>query len=225
MRQIIIDSIRVVNGELALVILAGLCGIRIVTGFMTYVSLATLIVMFFISIVVYGRIVAKIRGDAAPLATELIRDNWFNYLLVAFVLALPVMLFKQIANLGLISPVSFILAKESLDAVVHMAAIYVLPIVFIKKQHVVAIFSGIAYLSGTLKRSFPILLLVAVLFIFKATVVLSSIHILPPEAGMLSLIPYMLVVNVIFTYLAFIVFAVASAFLVKRSVEFSENGA
>ncbi len=80
-------------------------------------------------------------------------------------------------------------------------------------------------MSGTLKRSFPILLLVAVLFIFKATVVLSSIRILPPEAGMLSLIPYMLVVNVIFTYLAFIVFAAASAFLVKRSVEFSENGA
>ena len=206
-------------------LLAGLCSIRIGSGFMTYVSLAALIIMFFITIVVYGRIVEKIRGDAAPAAAKLIRDNWFNYIVVAVVLASPVLLFKQIADLGIISPKSFILAKESLNAVVHMATIYVLPIVFIKKQHVVAIFSGIAYLSKTLKGSFPIILLVAVMFIFKATVVLSSIHILPPEASMLSLVPYTLVVNVIFTYLAFVVFAAAATFLIEHSVELSRNGA
>jgi len=192
---------------------------------MTYVSLAALIVMFFIAIVVYGRLVAKIRGDAAPTAAKLIRDNWFNYIVVAVVLALPVLLFKQIADLGIISPKLFILAKESLNAVVYMATIYVLPIVFIKKQHIIAIFSGIAYLSKTLMRSFPIILLVAVMFIFKATVVLSSIHILPSQASMLSLVPYMLVINVIFTYLAFIVFAAAATFLIERSVELSRSGA
>ncbi len=63
------------------------------------------------------------------------------------------------------------------------------------------------------------------MFIFKATVVLSSTHILPPEADMLSLIPYMLVINVIYTYLAFIVFTAAAVFLAKYRVDFSENGA
>jgi hypothetical protein len=224
-RETIINSVRIVNTDLALVLLAGVCSIRIFSGVMTVVSLAGLLISLLVGIIVYGRIVARVKGGRNPPSNTILKDYWLNYVVVVVVLALPALLFGQLAKLVSFSLESFILAKEGLNALVHMATIYVLPIVFIKNQNLVAILAGIAYLLQNIKGSLAILVLVAIMFAFNMVVMLGLIKVWSPEEGILSLVPFMVVVNVVFTYLAFMVFAAATVMLIKPRSELAGNGA
>jgi hypothetical protein len=145
-RETIINSVRIVNADIALVLLVGICGIRIFGGVMTVVSLVGLLMALLVGIVVYGRIVARAQGKGNPPNKEVLKDYWFNYIVVVVVLSVPVLLFNYLAKLASFSPESFVLAKEGVTALVQLATVYVLPIVFLKNENIIAILAGISYL-------------------------------------------------------------------------------
>ena len=192
---------------------------------MTVVSLVGLLISLLVGIVVYGRIVARAQGRRNPPNNEVLKDNWLNYIVVVVVLALPVLLFNYLAKLAPFSIESFILAKEGLNALVHMATIYVLPIVFIKNENLVAILAGVAYLFRNFTESLTIILLVAVMFSLNIAVTLSITKAWSPEVDMLSLAPVMVLVNIVATYFVFLIFAAATVVLLQSKREVAGSGA
>ncbi|MCZ6731891.1 MAG: hypothetical protein O7B27_04965 [Gammaproteobacteria bacterium] len=225
MKEIITNSSRIVNANIGLVLLVGVCNIRILSGVMTYVSAVGLAVSIVLGIVVYGRIIARIEGESCLRSIDIVKENWLNYILVVVLLAAPVLLFSQVVKLFLISSQYFFLAKEGLAALINMATIYVLPIVFIKKQNVVAIFAGIAYFIQNLKRSLPIVGLVAFMYIINIAAAFGFISLMQPAGDILSIVPVMVVFNTFVTYLSFMIFAAASLVLTEKPVVSVENGA
>ena len=222
MNNIIVKSSKIVNADIALVLLSGICSIRIFSGVMTFVSFAGLVISFLVGIIVYGRIVARVRGVEHPPGKVIIRENLFNYLLVVILLALPVLLFSQLAKMAAVSPKSYILAKDGVNALIHIATIYALPIVFIKRQNIIAIFAGISYFFQNLKSSLGIIALVVVMFALNAAIMFWSIIVFSPQASMLGFVPLMLLVNVIFAYLDFMIFAAATTVLIAPRNEVVE---
>lgn len=192
---------------------------------MTVVSLVGLLISLLVGIVVYGRIVARAQGRRNPPNNEVLKDNWLNYIVVVVVLALPVLLINYLAKLAPFSIESFILAKEGLNALVHMATIYVLPIVFIKNENLVAILAGVAYLFRNFTESLTIILLVAVMFSLNIAVTLSITKAWSPEVDMLSLAPVMVLVNIVATYFVFLIFAAATVVLLQSKREVAGSGA
>jgi hypothetical protein len=192
---------------------------------MTVVSLVGFLISLLVGIVVYGRIVARVQGRRNPPNNEVLKNNWRNYVVVVVALAVPVLLFNYLAKLASISPESFILAKEGLNALVHMATIYVLPIVFIKNENLVAILAGIAYLFRNFTESLAIILLVAVMFLLNIAFSLSLIKSLSSELDIISLAPVMVLVNVVATYFVFLIFTAATVVLLQTKPGFAGNGA
>ncbi|MET0014789.1 MAG: hypothetical protein ABW088_14155 [Sedimenticola sp.] len=215
MKETIINSTRIVNANLLLVIMAGMSSIRIYSGVMTIISIIGLLVSFLIGIVVYGRIVARIKGESPSPVKILIKDHWLNYMLVGIVLAIPTLLFSQLPMSDSLSVESMILTKEGLNSIVHMVTIYVLPIVFIKKENLVAIMSGVLLLFQNLKGSLHVIALVALISFVNITLSMLLFKMILPGSNVYSLIPIMVLVNIVFTYLSFMIFAAATVNLIK----------
>lgn len=215
MKEIIIQSSRTVNADIILVLMVGVCNIRIFSEVMTWFSIVGIVISVVIGIVVFGRITARVRGiDCLP-SGIILKEYWLNYLLVTFVLAIPAILFSQIAKLFTFSPTSFLLTKEGLEVLVQIVTIYVLPIVFLKNESVIAIITGVIYFFKRIKKSLPIIGIVAVIFVINIAVLLRAIDVMPIEPNMQTLVPIMVIINVIFSYLAFLAFAAAAIVLAE----------
>jgi hypothetical protein len=224
-RKTIINSVRIVNADIALVLLAGVCGIRIFGGVMTVVSLVGLMISLLVGIIVYGRIAARAQGKRNPPNNKILKGCSLNYVVVVVVLSVPLLLFDYLAKLASFSPESFILAKEGVNALVHMVTIYVLPIVFLKNENLIAILAGIAYLFRNFTESLSIVFLVAAMFLLNIAVSLNMVKAWSPELNILSLAPVMVLVNVVATYLVFLIFAAATVVLLRPKPEVAGNGA
>ncbi len=192
---------------------------------MTVVSLVGLLIALLVGIVVYGRIVARAQGKGNPPNKEVLKDYWFNYIVVVVVLSVPVLLFNYLAKLASFSPESFFLAKEGVNALVHLATVYVLPIVFLKNENIIAILAGISYLFRHFTESLSIVLLVLAMFSLNIVVSLSMVKAWALESNILSLASVMVLVNVVATYFVFLIFAAATVVLLKPKSEVAGNGA
>ena len=216
---------RNVNSNIVLVILVGAFSVQILSGIMTYISLIGLIAAFIIEIIIYGRIIAEIKGQESPSSLSILKDNWINYIVVTVLLVTPVLLFKQLEHLLPISSVYTLLVREGLSALILMATIYVFPIVFLKQEHVIAVFAGISYLIRNLIGSLPIILLVACVFVLKVSTIFMVLSVYKHTENLTFAIPFGVVSSIIGTYLAFLIFSAASTVLVQTKPNGILNGA
>ena len=225
MKNTIIKAGRDVNVDIILVFVVGVCGFHVFGGVMTWVFIAEVIVSFVVGIVIYGRIIARVNGRSPGASATILKENWSNCLLVLMVLAIPTLIFGQISGLFASTPTSYVLTKKVLDASVRLLTIYVLPIVFLKKENMIAILTGIIYLFRSLRMSLPIVGIAALIELARTSVLLRVEEVLQKnEQIQFSHVTQIIVVNIICTYLAFVVFASAARVLTGQ-VCIHKNGA
>ena len=225
MKELLSKSAQILNTNIGLVLLTGICNIQILSGVMTYISLLGIILSFVLGIIVYGRVVAQIQGNTSIQAFEIFKVNWLNYIIAVILLGLPILLYAQLSKLLPMSIELSIYGKEGIKTLVNILAIYVLPIVFIKRQHLLAIMAGVVFFIQNLKKSAPLIFLVVCIFFINITAMLWLIQQAQPNSSILSFLPVMVFVNVAVTYLSFLVFTAASLVLIPSSQEEVENGA
>jgi len=216
MKALFVDSAKILNTNIFLVLLVGICQIRIISGLMAYISLIGLTVSFVLGIVVYGRIVAQIQREGILPAFEIVKSNWFNYLIVVILISFPFVLYGQLSKAFSMSIESYIFLQEGVRTLLNILSIYILPIVFIKKQHILSILAGIVYLFNNFAKSMPIITLLAVVFIVNSAVSLWIAEQTIQEKDILSYLPLLLLVNISMTYASFLVFTAASVVLIPR---------
>jgi len=224
MKELLSKSIQILNTNALLVLLIGICNIQILSGVLTYVSLLGLAVSFVLSIVVYGRLVAIVQGNTAIPTKLIIKENWSNYIIAIIILGTPILLFSQLIKLHSTSAELLVFSKEGIRMLVNILAIYVLPIVFIKKQHFLAIIAGIIFFVHNFKKSIPLIMLAIFMFIIQATamwwVVTQQLQL---NQNIHVLIPVVVLVNIAVTYISFLVFTAASVILLPSTFEKSEH--
>ena len=224
MKELLSKSIQILNTNVLLVLFIGICNIQILSGVLTYISLLGLVVSFVLSIIVYGRLVANIQGNTDIPAKLIFKENWLNYIVAIILLGIPILLFSQLVKVLSTSAEILVFGKEGFRMLVNILAIYVLPIVFIKKQHVLAIMAGIIFFFQNFKKSIPLIMLAVFMFIIHATTMwLVVTWQLQLNQNIHALIPVMVLVNIAVTYLSFLVFTTACLILIPSPLEEVEH--
>lgn len=225
MKELLSKSVEILNANIVLVLLVGILNIQIFSGVMTYISALGIILSFILGIIIYGRLIAQIQGGSTLPAIEILKAHWLNYIIVVILLGLPIFLYAQLSKLFPMPIELSIYGKEGVRTLINILAIYVLPIVFIKRQHLLAVMAGVVFFIQNLKKSVPIIILVICMFFINAAAMYWLIHQSQPAPSMATILPVMAFVNVAVTYLSFLVFTAASLALIPRSLEEVNNGA
>ena len=182
---------------------------------MAYVSIAALILSFFIVIVVNGKITQAIERKEEQGALRIVRENWMNYLIALLAVGAPVFLFNYLIKFIPLSAEQHILLKEAVKASMWVVTIYVMPIVFIKRLGIMSVVSGIAYFFSHIRQSMQIAIFITAMFIINAGGYLWVIEQVQNGVDVVNAIPVMVVLNSASTYLSFIAFAAATHVLVR----------
>jgi hypothetical protein len=217
MKILLIQSVRAVNAELALVLLVGILSLRISFGSHAWISIVLVVLSIAAGIVAYGRILSRVRGLDVQRSTDILKENGLNYLVVVTVLAIPALVFSQAAKLLTFSRLPYLLTREALDAVVHMATVYVLPVVFLSKEHLFAVIVGMACLFKTPGKSLPLIILVGAMYSIHTAVLLRGIAVMKEETELLRLVPLVVATSIAFSYLNYLAFAAAALLLTGRT--------
>ena len=217
MTSLILQSGKDVNKNIIMILVVGICDLRFFVGVMPLITLVGLIISVVASIVVHGKITAMITGmDGSN--SRILKENWLNYLIVTFVIAIPMMVFGLIEKLTNPSLTSVSLIKEVFEAIVLVVTIYALPIVFLKKQNVKAIILGIKFLLRNLKTSIPIATVTGIIFLIHTALLPQIIDIFQIKKGLWFLLPTMFV-NILVAYFSFFIFAMATRTYVMQRHE------
>lgn len=163
---------------------------------------------FVLTLVLYGRLTESVLGAERSTWWDIFRSNFFNFLIVAILLAIPSWAATRLA-VAVDAPVFMrIFSEHGIDALVTAASVYVMPIVFLKGFGVAAIPLGIAFLMTRLRESG---------YLIGLTLLLT---ILPATAAFLNLVAtqavYMPGLMLISTWLGAIVFTAATIKLSPR---------
>ena len=214
MKQLFAESVQILNPHLGLVLLVGICNIQLLSGeIASTLSLIGIIVSFVMGIVIYGRIIAQTQGCTALPAFELFKENWFNYIIVTMLLGLPLFIYFQLSKLF---PLPVELSIFGIRALMNTLAIYILPIVFLKRLHLLAILTGIVFLIQNFKKSTPIIFMIICMFFLHAAMWFWLMQQAQADISLFTLLPVMALVNIAATYLTFLIFSAASVVLVAR---------
>ena len=207
-------SSKIVNQHIVLVGLVGLFNVSFLSGAMAYVSMAALMLSFFMVIVVNGKITQSIEQKDEKTVFHIIRDNWKNYLIVLVAVGAPVFLFNYLLKFAPLSAETHILLKEAAKASMWVVTIYVMPILFIKRRGLMSVFAGISYFFNHIRQSMQIATFVAAMFIINTGGYLWAFGQVQKGIDVTNTLPVMVILNIISTYLSFIAYAAATNVLV-----------
>jgi hypothetical protein len=116
-------------------------------------SFPILIVVFAVTIFIYGRIVSDIVSGYTPGARRIMLENWLNYLIVVLIVGVPQGVFRVLVAGRLDSWLEYVFFTTILGSVLSVLTIYALPIAFLKKSNLGAVLAGVVYLSRNMAVS------------------------------------------------------------------------
>ncbi len=131
----------------------GVAGVFGSNRFWPEFSILMLLAIFVTTIYLYGRVFCDLDKNRTEKAMQVLHENWVNYLVVTVILGAPQVAFRVAAAWRFDSWFLYVLFSTILGSVLGALTIYVLPIVFLKKRSLGAVFSGVVYLSRNLAVS------------------------------------------------------------------------
>lgn len=204
------ESVSILNNKLMLVVLIGLLDLGIFIGDFYVYSTIGVFAAFFLSMVLFGDIVASVNKVETSSALEVIKKNIVNYIIVTIVLGLPVVLVGVVAQ-------EESAAKELSKLIVGLLTIYVLPIVFMKHMGIPSIVVGVTYLFNVAKISVPIILTIIASCLVNYSIFAVWTPQSSPEQTVVGMLPYIICVSVISAYLSFLAFTMATKVLANNN--------
>jgi len=209
---------RIVNANIALVVLVGLLTSVNASQVGVYGFLASIAALFFLRLAAYGNVTDLASGHSSSGATAHIKRNWLNYLVVTILLGLPFLLFKQLSGKFHFSYNVVLAGNTVLPALIEIVTVYVLPVVFLKRMGALSILAGLSFLFGHLRESALPLLLLCGMLVAKGGITYAAMQEPIGTGFMMVGVAY----NVVIAYLSFIVFAVAVSILAGKRPQATE---
>lgn len=194
-------SLQEVNKNLLLLILSGVCSTIIIGGVWASFSLVGVAIGILLDITIFGRISASISSYPTQNFMGIIQTNLLNYVVVVLLLATPIFILRIIAK-SEIGGLTYYFIEQIARMVIAIATIYVIPIVFLKKNSFISIPAGIIYLSSSLQASVLIIFIVVSEFILGTLCIFLATSLEPILA-----IPLIILIRMGISYLLFLAFA------------------
>lgn len=145
-RQLISESVGIVNGEWPWVLLAAAIAFFFAGLYYPLNFVLVLVSGFAAQVVLFGRIASRVKGETRPGVVSLLKDHAINYFVVLVVLSV-IELVLGLAALGLVSDQGKAMSIAAvLGIILDVAFLFVLPLVFLRKFHIDALFPGFSLL-------------------------------------------------------------------------------
>jgi hypothetical protein len=119
----------------------------------------------FLTIAVYGRFAQLAEGSGRSSFLSILSQHWFNFFVVSFILGAPVVI-----SVLLLQGTAGKILTFSLAVVINTLTIYVLPLVFLRRERVNAIYLGLNFLKRNFTYSLPLILLTLIVLITEILV-------------------------------------------------------
>ncbi|WP_316368943.1 hypothetical protein [Candidatus Thiodiazotropha sp. CDECU1] len=215
--ELISRSIRIVNEQISLLLLSGVIGIQFYYGAFAYISVVGMLASIVIGIIIYGQITIKVRGEEVLPAKEILKRNWVNYIVVMLIIGVSTLAIIQVIKILSTSAVFLALSQSAIKTLMSIITIYVLPIVFLKKEHMLAIVTGLVFLFQNIRKSIPLILLAGLIFIVEILLGQILVQQGQQSTNVYSLVPTLIVINIVVTYISFLIYTAATLVLIPNS--------
>jgi len=206
-------AVRIVNSYFIYIPFLALSGLFVWTESTHYYALLSAVLSFILYPIVYGSIVERIQNKELSSWTSLFVRHIFNYLGLTLVFAVPVLfLTPLLINLGQ-------LMKYIVPALIGMSiqclALYIWPLLFIKRRIFSSIYDGFTFLGRNLNKSTIMLLFIIFTSFFKLGAKLSAAAVIK-ETSMALIYGIGYLHNIIIGYIGLIIFSMAAILLMEN---------
>ncbi|MHA2344046.1 MAG: hypothetical protein ACXADW_19460 [Candidatus Hodarchaeales archaeon] len=214
MKTFIRDSIRIINANLIYIPFLALSSIFIISPVITRFSFVFLVLSFIFFPVVYGRLIEIVFNLPITSAYKLLKTHWFNYLSVFMFLGIPVFVLSFLYSS--VQGFQKIIIKNVIDTVILCLAIYIWPLVFIKKKVLSPILTGITILFQNILLSIPLILLTVIIVIMKIMVQILILYISPVKPS--TIFGIFFLQNIINVYIFLLIFTSATMLIKSKNI-------
>jgi len=224
-KEHLIESIKILNSNWILLFLLAFVKTLIVYDKLSLFGILGLLILLFMIPALYGRLQEHVLGGKRSSLYETFRLNAFHYYAVMFTLLVPIHIITNVLGLtnmmrqNMNDILTFVSAFLLL--IVDILLIYILPLVFINKDGLSSIPTGLRLLSNNLMKSIPLLLLCFVKAFIKWLPGVFIINKL--QSDKIFSTAYNFAFNILSLYVGFLIFLLASIYLVKEKKHWQGN--
>lgn len=205
-KSYLFKSVKTLNQNFVLVVVLSLTSIFI---FPSNISILSILAGIIITPLIYGRFFEIPWRTSYSTFLQLFNQHWLNYWIVMIILATPVFVFS-----GLWGGFAGFLFKSVLGAFTFVLGIYAIPLVFITREKVFSIKSGLRCLWENFQYSLPLILLAFLIVIIK---LLSLLFILISfKDNQTAIFAVAFIQNIILNYITIPVFMTATMLLLNK---------
>ncbi len=199
------ESIKIISSNLIFILILAFLGIYIPSGAMRWFLPFCTILGFIITTVAYGRLAGVVAGEHYVSFVEILKAHWLNYLTAWLIVGIAAFLFASLFS-TMVSGPAVLTATQALT-------IYVWPLVFLRRNPIIAIRSGVKCLLCNFIYSLPLVLL-ALLAAFIGRNLRSG---LLSQDYSFMLVTLKFVSTCVWWFIQFTIFTTASMVLVNQS--------
>lgn len=205
-------SLKVVNSYLIYIPVLALSGLMIWSESTRLYALLSALLSFIIYPIIYGRIVETIKEAKRSSWTDLLVNYFARYLGLTLIFIVPIFVLNP-----LYSDWDYLnksIGKVFIGTALQCTALYIWPLVFLKRRVFSSIYEGFAFLVHKPRESFPLILLIILTSTIKLLATLSLIYIFQSK-NLLLMYGIGYVQNIINGYIGLIIFSMATMRLVQ----------
>ncbi len=217
MKQYIIESIKIVRSNLMFILILAFTGTLILSnsGIMQLATAVRFMLWLILMPAIYGRFAEIIKGEQHGSCLDVFTRHWLDFYAVRILLGIPSFIFSFFFK-SMLTWKTVTVGKATIAAVVGVLTLYVLPLVFIKRQRLVAIRSGITYQLENGRYNMPLVALVVASALIQPLVLIAGrLLSLPSTPLVFNVLGF--VSNSLSLFIEFTVFVAASMVLMNES--------
>jgi hypothetical protein len=208
------NAVKIANSYLIYIPFLALSGIFIWTESTRYYALLSAVLSFILYPVVYGSIVEKIQKVTQSSWTALFARHIFNYLGLTLIFVVPVLALNPLIS-GLDSSIKSVV-NALIGMFIQCVALYIWPLLFIKRRIFSSIYDGLAFLLHDPSKSAIMFLLIILTSVVKLVAKLSAVSVIQ-KANITLIFGIGYLQNIIIGYVGLIIFSMAATLLLEEA--------
>jgi hypothetical protein len=213
MEKTLSQSLKLVNSNILYVLLAGILSAQTLFIGISDVFWIAFVLSICVEVIIFSKFISKINNTPNEGPKAALKYNLFNFLIVTIVLSGLIILVAILVNTIPLDTQYLININIGIKALVVLVTAYVFPIVLIKRANLIAIPTGIVFFTNNIRNSYVIIILAVSLFLIEFIAIFLIFNSL---IDMSLLLYFSVVVNILTTYVLFLIFVAASILLLNE---------
>jgi len=207
------QSLKLVNANILFVLVVGVLSTQYLFIGISDAFWVAFVLSICVEVIIFTKFISSIKNTPHDGPITALKCNLFNFLVVTIVLSGLIILIAKLVNTIPLDTQYLININIGVKALVVLLTAYVFPIVLIKHANLLAIPTGIIFLTKNIRNSHIVIKLAVSLYLIEFIAIFLILNSL---IDMSLILYFSVVVNIATTYVLFLIFAAASIILINK---------